>query len=273
MAQIEKKGTYQIMSNKTSCSFDPRQNLFYDCEDFFMKSIASDFITLSQTATAYTTGVNEPHFNPLCLRQISPSTMSALEQARAFYDAHHSAWALVLPQAFDSPETQMLLQTFGFEKETRSVAMIKELEESPEDQQNTNIYPMDDRLEEWIAPLALAFEADQDTATQYMHAHERAKRNTQNFYHYSLYDGKTPVGSVTLSLYSTGARIDDLGVLPSRQKQGVGAHLLRHALNEATKKGAKTCVLDASVNGLQLYKTNGFSHLHYTQIYTYKGGT
>ena len=259
------------MTNKTSASLDARQTLFYDCEDFFMKSISSDFITLSQTAKAYVTGVKAPHFNPLCLRQITPSTVSFLEQARAFYDAHKSVWALVLPQTLDSPDTQEMLDEFGFKKETRSVAMIKTLNASFADRNVPHIHPMDNRLEEWISPLALAFDADQETTMQYMRAHERAKEKTQNFHHYSLYEGTTPVGSVTLSLHHGAARIDDLGVLPSRQKQGYGDQLLKHALAEAAKYGAKECVLDASAQGTRLYKNNGFTHLHYTQIYTYIG--
>ena len=156
------------MKNENPSSFEPWQDLFYDCEDFFMKSLSSDFITLSQTATAYITGVKAPHFNPLCLRRFSPFTVSLLEQARAFYDAHDSPWALVLPQAIASPQTRAVLNKFGFKKEARSVAMIKMLQETRQYEQNSNIYPMDNRLAEWISPLALAFEADQETTQQYM---------------------------------------------------------------------------------------------------------
>jgi GNAT superfamily N-acetyltransferase len=274
MAEIDEiKARHKTMTHKTPSSFDERQVLFYDCEDYFMTSISADFINLSQTATAYMTGVKAPHFNPLCLRLIGPSIGAFLEKARTFYDAHDIPWALTLPQDLALPQTQAMLDNFGFKKEAGSVAMIKILQEPRPYEQNSNIYPMDNRLAEWIRPLVLAFESDQKTAQQYRWVHARAQQKGSDFYHYSLYEGDMPIGSITVSFYHKAARIDDLGVLPSHQKQGYGEQLLRHALNEAAKNGAQACVLDASTQGARLYEKNGFMPLHNTQIYTYVGGS
>lgn len=75
------------------------------------------------------------------------------------------------------------------------------------------------------------------------------------------------MSSLTLSLHNDLARIDDLGTLPSYQKQGFATELVHFALEQAKNLKANYCFLEASESGLSLYKKIGFKSLFKRQYF------
>ena len=71
----------------------------------------------------------------------------------------------------------------------------------------------------------------------------------------------TPVGAVELFLGTEAAGIHGLSVLDEYQRRGIGAALIEHACQEATKSGANTMVLLATSEGRRLYEQRGFSEV------------
>ena len=85
--------------------------------------------------------------------------------------------------------------------------------------------------------------------------------------HFSLFVGHEAVSSITLSIHDGLARIDDLGTSSDFQGRGFATHLMKYVLLKAIELGATKCFLEASVEGLSLYKKLGFKPLFKTNIY------
>jgi ribosomal protein S18 acetylase RimI-like enzyme len=119
-----------------------------------------------------------------------------------------------------------------------------------------------DHLDEWMVPLIEAFESTYENTLVYRKAHEAALAKGTLLYHFSVYDKGNPVSSLTVSVHGTSARIDDVGTLPACQGKGYASCLVAHALGEAKKRGAAYCFLEASSQGLSLYKRIGFKPVH-----------
>jgi len=69
------------------------------------------------------------------------------------------------------------------------------------------------------------------------------------------------VSALTLSLGAGLARLDDIGTVQEYQGQGYATALVHSALAFARAQGARMCVLEASLDGLSIYRKAGFERL------------
>lgn len=75
------------------------------------------------------------------------------------------------------------------------------------------------------------------------------------------YEEEEPVSTVALFFTNTIAGIFDLATHPQKRRQGYGSAMLSAALHLAQKRSVEFCVLQASPQGLSLYKNLGFKPL------------
>ena len=123
------------------------------------------------------------------------------------------------------------------------------------------IYATDKRLEDWAAPLVSAFETDNRVMLQYQLRHQHAVDGGRQLRHFSLFVAGQAVCSLTLSLHNGIARLDDVGTRATLQGRGYASALINHALEYARLRNVETCFLEASDDGLSLYKRFGFIEL------------
>ncbi|MBS0185609.1 MAG: GNAT family N-acetyltransferase [Proteobacteria bacterium] len=214
-------------------------------------------------------GIKSPYLNPLFLRKNQDSFESVLEKSAFFYGTHSCPWAVIIPEDLTTENHQHVLNSFNFTLSEHSVAMGIELQafskfETPE---NFEIKSMSHNLEEWMIPLVDAFGSTKDITHQYALTHKQALALNAHFHHYTLYIGKCPVSSLTLSLNQKEACLNDVATLPKFQKQGFASSLILFTLSQAQKLGGTHCFLDASVGAVSLYQRLGFTSLFKNNIF------
>lgn len=74
------------------------------------------------------------------------------------------------------------------------------------------------------------------------------------------------VGVAGALRYGVVGVVGPMSVLPDQQGQGIGALLLRYALDWLHRQGARTVTLDATPAGAPLYRKHGFITDHYTVL-------
>jgi spore maturation protein CgeE len=80
---------------------------------------------------------------------------------------------------------------------------------------------------------------------------------------YIIYSKDIPVGKCDLFLSNDTAKIEDFVVLPAYQRQGIGTTLLKHLIDTALTKGAKTIYLTADEDDTpkDMYMRLGFERV------------
>lgn len=76
---------------------------------------------------------------------------------------------------------------------------------------------------------------------------------------------ESPVGMVIVSIWDTAVYIEELDVLPTHGRKGLGTRLLLHACSWAREQGSKRVVLSTFVDipwNAPFYRKNGFRDLH-----------
>lgn len=246
--------------------------MFYQAEDYFFSAISKKCLASSDQIKVYLTGVNAESLNLLILKEnLKNPPISLLPYGQIFLE-QELPWSIVIPENYSQKSLEEILKTLDFSPEGNSenaVAMFIDLKQLPSLQKPklSSIKNMDNNLDEWMYPSIEAFASTYEITNQYKKNHERALANKAQFWHFSFYVDKTPVSSLTLSLHNDLARIDDLGTLPSYQKQGFATELVHFALEQAKNLKANYCFLEASESGLSLYKKIGFKSLFKRQYF------
>ena len=100
-----------------------------------------------------------------------------------------------------------------------------------------------------------------------------SSRKTERWKHRSLRLPQTlshenePVSSVTLSVSSYGARIDNLATRTAFLRRGFGAEMVRYAMTKAKNLGYSWCCLESSRKGVPLYQKLGFREIYRVKTY------
>lgn len=224
---------------------------------------------IADEAKAYITGVQAGNLNPVFVRKRNSSIESILKECVQFYGDENLAFVMVVPEELSNREMGDVLKGYGFSRAYKTMAMALDLRESEcfLEEMAHAIRPMDGDLDEWSRPLSDAFESTQLVTIQYTYSHKMALGQGHALNHFSLFVGHEAVSSITLSIHDGLARIDDLGTSSDFQGRGFATHLMKYVLLKAIELGATKCFLDASVEGLSLYKKLGFKPLFKTNIY------
>lgn len=244
-------------------------SLFYEAEDFFFKSISYRTIQLEEGVTAYLTGVQDPHLNPIIQRAAILSADHILPLVQEIDNQDHLPWIWMVRKDLCYPETIKFLKEMGTRPLYKSIAMVKKLKNLKLDSVNLPLIVKEVKgeLADWKLPQIEAYESTAEISTQYEKAHERTMTKTESFFHYVGYVNNKAVCSLTLSFHNQIARIDDVGTVLAYRNRGYGTQMVLHALRKAIEQGAKYCFLEASSSGLGIYRRLGFQDLFVNRSY------
>lgn len=185
-----------------------------------------------------------------------------LIQASTFFKAVKLWWSIELTKHLCSESWVNILAKNGFHLTETTVAMAKYLDiEKNVYQHNFDIKAMEDSLDQWMRPLIAYPSTTTEINKQYTQRHVKALKRGKALFHFSLFDRDQVVSSLTLSINQKSARIDDVATIPEFQRQGNASKLMKFALHTAAKMGANYCFLEASQQGLSIYKDFGFHTL------------
>jgi len=81
------------------------------------------------------------------------------------------------------------------------------------------------------------------------------------FRHYLARIGGGPVATCSLFLGAGIAGIYDVSTIPDRRREGIGAAITRHAMDDARAAGYRMAILHASQLGVGMYRSLGFETL------------
>lgn len=236
-------------------------------ERHFWRSIAQNTITVSDRAECYLTPLPVPVFNYIYLQ--AGADNHEFSQAQQPFTAYHKPHCLVAEKsAAEALHLQILAAGYEADGETSAMHLcVDEWQPSSVLPAGCEIREVNDQLSLWAEPLEAAFPAGEDDGEEttdfsivsdYISYHQRAMANGTELHHAVLLCQGKPVSCITLSLSEYGARIDDLGTVPAHQGNGYASLLLDHALTLCRKRGVRNCYLEASSEGLSLYRKLGF---------------
>ncbi|EOG5616715.1 GNAT family N-acetyltransferase [Proteus mirabilis] len=163
------------------------------------------------------------------------------------------------------PEFEEIIKKAGYTGDGMTTAMYLSLSDAtypPYKNNPCDIILTNHDLKQWAQPLKTAFPVGDDTITnEYIRYHQKALDNGATILHYALLVAGQPVSSLTLTLHDKLARFDDIGTDIAYQGNGYATHLITHVLEFCREQGVERCFLDASADGLALYRKFGFKPL------------
>lgn len=240
-----------------------RMTLYRSMEDYFFSSVSQKTYSLGSTASGYLTGVDAGSLNLLIVKQRDPETESIIQEGMRLFDAAGVPFSVVLPDN-DPDRIGHSLRELGLSVAWKSSPMqltMKTLTTQKPRSDDYHICATDYRLEDWGAPLTSAFETDDRVMLQYRMRHQHAVEAGWQLRHFSLFVADRAVCSLTLSMQSGVARLDDVGTRSTLQGRGYASALIRHALEYARSQNVETFFLEASEAGVSIYKRLGFTLL------------
>lgn len=232
-------------------------------EKAFWSEICENNIRIGDHTHCFMTPMDAPIFNFIYLRQ--GATENSFQQASTLFISQKKEHILVLPESLLS-EFDSIIKQEGYTGDGMTTAMYLNLSETiyPAYQNNPcDIILTNHDLKQWAHPLRTAFPVGDDgtIVNEYIRYHQKALDNNANILHYALLVNGNPVSSLTLTLHENLARFDDIGTDIAYQGNGYASHLITHVLEFCNEQGIERCFLDASADGLELYRKFGFKPL------------
>lgn len=244
------------------------ETLFYQQEYHFWSAICLETYLINESTIAYFSELTLPVFNYIYLHK--GALLENLHDANRLFEQKDKPYMLVVHQD-ELVQVQPFIQQHNLVDDGESTAMIIQREEFLKQAEYTldagfHIALCNDHLMTWAQPLITAFPVDDieddagedDVAIEYTRYHQRALDKQTNMMHFVLFDNNTPVTSLTLTLNGQVARLDDIGTDVQYQRRGLATQLIKYALHVCKQQGVEQCVLEASSDGLSIYKKLGF---------------
>lgn len=129
-----------------------------------------------------------------------------------------------------------------------------------------------DSLDAWSEPLTSAFRLPVGGLAHYQARHQVALDRGEGLLHFTLSVDRKVVSSLTLSMCDGLARLNDVGTHRAFRGKGYATQLIYAALAHARHLGAQWCFLEASSEGVSLYRSLGFRVLFDYQTFVRPGG-
>ncbi|HAT6976851.1 TPA: GNAT family N-acetyltransferase [Legionella pneumophila] len=239
-----------------------RIEIFHQMERHFFSLISSKLLSLESLQACYS-GVPIPALNPVFYSGKSHLLGAEIYQCKRFYESHSTPWALMVPDYLSDTKTDNVLAQSGFLSIDQGVAMYLSIRDLgvPGLESDLLIKRMDNEMETWILPTIPAFESTEDIAKIYRVRHQEAIEKSPEIYHYSGFIQEQIVSSLTLTVMGDSARIDDVATFPKHQKKGYATQLILSVLQILKDTNISWCFLEASADGLNIYKKIGFREL------------
>ena len=237
-------------------------NEFKIIEKAFWSEICENNIRIGDHTHCFMTPMDAPIFNFIYLRQ--GASENTFQQASTLFSSQKKGHMLVLPESL-LPEFEEIIKKAGYTGDGMTTAMYLSLSDAtypPYKNNPCDIILTNHDLKQWAQPLRTAFPVVDDTITnEYIRYHQKALDNGATILHYALLVAGQPVSSLTLTLHDKLARFDDIGTDIAYQGNGYATHLITHVLEFCREQGVERCFLDASADGLALYRKFGFKPL------------
>ncbi|EPQ4129379.1 GNAT family N-acetyltransferase [Proteus mirabilis] len=231
-------------------------------EKAFWSEICENNIRIGDHTHCFMTPMYAPIFNFIYLRQ--GASENTFQQASTLFSSQKKGHMLVLPESL-LPEFEEIIKKAGYTGDGMTTAMYLSLSDAtypPYKNNPCDIILTNHDLKQWAQPLKTAFPVGDDTITnEYIRYHQKALDNGATILHYALLVAGQPVSSLTLTLHDKLARFDDIGTDIAYQGNGYATHLITHVLEFCREQGVERCFLDASADGLALYRKFGFKPL------------
>ncbi|HEK3230727.1 TPA: GNAT family N-acetyltransferase [Proteus mirabilis] len=231
-------------------------------EKAFWSEICENNIRIGDHTHCFMTPMDAPIFNFIYLRQ--GASENTFQQASTLFSSQKKGHMLVLPESL-LPEFEEIIKKAGYTGDGMTTAMYLSLSDAtypPYKNNPCDIILTNHDLKQWAQPLKTAFPVGDDTITnEYIRYHQKALDNGATILHYALLVAGQPVSSLTLTLHDKLARFDDIGTDIAYQGNGYATHLITHVLEFCQEQGVERCFLDASADGLALYRKFGFKPL------------
>ncbi|HCZ8414134.1 TPA: GNAT family N-acetyltransferase [Proteus mirabilis] len=231
-------------------------------EKAFWSEICENNIRIGDHTHCFMTPMDAPIFNFIYLRQ--GASENTFQQASTLFSSQKKGHMLVLPESL-LLEFEEIIKKAGYTGDGMTTAMYLSLSDAtypPYKNNPCDIILTNHDLKQWAQPLKTAFPVGDDTITnEYIRYHQKALDNGATILHYALLVAGQPVSSLTLTLHDKLARFDDIGTDIAYQGNGYATHLITHVLEFCREQGVERCFLDASADGLALYRKFGFKPL------------
>lgn len=237
--------------------------LYHQIEDYFFTAISRNCKYLSDDMTAYVTGLQAGNLNPLIIKRSDDLSTANLKDGISIFNNAGLPFNVVLPS--DSASLiKKDLSELALREAYTTTAMYLDMQKTTPPNCVSNAYEItctDSILNDWASPLISAFESNEHDTFLYGQRHQTALDRAKQLHHFSLYVAKQPVCSLTLSIQGETARLDDIGTQSACQGKGYATALIRYALEYAKIKKVSFCFLEASEQGVSIYKKTGFQPL------------
>lgn len=235
---------------------------YYHLEQLFWQAISQESQVISSDAFCYASRVPGCAFNFLFLHE--NATSDELKAGIAFFQARNLSHLIALHEkALPSLSTE--LACHSLEDDGMTTAMALNMITAPREPilpLGTLVKCVNNNLACWSQPLLTAFAHEEEPnpalVAAYQDSHSKALEKGIKLQHFVLQVDERCLCSVTLSISGESARIDDLGTDRYYQRRGFASLLLNHVLHYAYQQGVRQCYLEASSDGLQLYRRLGF---------------
>ncbi|AIN65562.1 GNAT family N-acetyltransferase [Providencia stuartii] len=241
---------------------------FYQQERHFWSGICKNTVSISDTAIAYFSELPIPAFSFIYLH--SGASIADFKAGNALFFEQKKPYVLVVHEKV-LPQLAPIMTKNQYENDGETTAMVLTSSKMVDHTdcllpEGYRIALSNEQLTEWAQPLITAFAApdsedDPTVINEYIRYHQRALQRKGQLLHYVLFHGNTPVSALTLTLNGSMARLDDIGTDTQYQRQGLATLLIKHALKTCTQNGVERCFLEASSDGLSIYKKLGFTPL------------
>ncbi|MGC5702792.1 GNAT family N-acetyltransferase [Pseudomonas sp. NFXW11] len=234
---------------------------YHQAEDYFFVSISQFYRRFGRDLSAYCTGVEASSLNLLMLRDSAGDYAEPLAEGVAFLQRTGMPFCVVVPES-QVVRVSPLLQERQLLVADKTTCMFLDLQShAAVPTPLADVRCTDQRLEDWGLPVESAFESAGGGIEQYLARHRAALQAGRALRHFTLYVEQRPVSALTLSLGPGVARLDDIGTVQGCQGRGYATTLIQAALSSAQGQGAQLCVLEASLEGLSIYRKIGFTAL------------
>ncbi|HIG0328958.1 TPA: GNAT family N-acetyltransferase [Legionella pneumophila] len=247
---------------------------FHKIERHFFSLISMKLLSL-EGLQACSSGVPTSTLNPVFYSGKPYLLGAEIYQCKRFYESHSTPWALLVPDYLSDTKTDKVLAQSGFLSIDQGVAMYLSIADLgvSELESDLLIKRMDNEMDTWILPTIPAFESTEEIAQIYRVRHQEAIEKSSDIYHFSGFVQEQIVCSLTLTVMGDSARIDDVATFPKHQKKGYATQLILSVLQTLKATNISWCFLEASADGLNIYKKIGFrelfKNLYYEEQYQY----
>jgi len=218
-----------------------------------------------------------PHLNGVTMTRLAHNNTVSIDkkitEALDFFRARHTQTHWAIAPATRPTDLAMYLLAHGFTKVGEDSNMAIDLQTMNEEMPSHPELVIQEiaDLETLKIHRAISMSGFDSTPEVAQAYYDNYKANGFGkgtpWHHYIARLNDTPVGIASLLLYAGVAGMYGIATLPKARRQGIGAALTVHTMQEARSLGYRIAILAPSHMGLQMYRTIGFQEVGMTHYY------